>query len=516
MKTQLVDTKPIRLAIVEGDDDGKVRVRGEFARAGKATENKRVYPQKIWESEIGRLQDAMKSRRVYGEADHPGDGRTSLNRISHIVTDMRLENGVLIGEAEILPTDKGKNLMALLKAGCQVGVSSRGYGSTKSNEKGEEVVQEDYRLVTFDFVADPADQTAYPEVFFEGVEFGISGSLTPAQEKQKSKDWAARILAAAEAEENGGAPEVSEKDKTKLGAEMLAALAALKDDVRAELRSEMLGDPDLAGARTALEQIMSILRPFVLPEDAESVVKSKEAEIAKLKKDVIERDLQIQNLTTENTKLGDAAKEAGYKLYIERQLLGDPDAGLVKKMLGDVKLFENADALKTRLSGVRTELTNKRTEAAKIEEAKSRDVQRARDLARKTVSHLEDKVDTLTEVVEKLSSANKAITLRLYAEKKLRNHPRSAKIRKLIEAADPQTQDDIDQVIESYTAPAPKDDDDAEGVRSRIRRLSRGGYESSALEEETPPKKKTEEDYNGLGIDLGELQRLSGNRTKQQ
>lgn len=507
-KKQLVETRTVKLSLVEDKGDGKVRVRGEFARAGQATENKRVYPQKVWEKEILRLESAMKDRRVFGEMDHPVDGRTSLNRVSHIVTDMSLEDGVLVGEAEIMPTDKGRNLMALLKSGCRVGVSSRGYGSTKANDKGEEVVQEDYKLVTFDFVADPADQSAYPEVFFEGVEFPMN--LTAKQEKQKAKDWAERIQAAAKAEEDG-----VEVDNVKLADEMLAAVASMKDEVREELRGELLSDPTVAGARTAVEQIMNILRPFVLPEDAESVVKSKEAEIARLKKECVEKDLKIAELTTLNGKYEAAAKEAGYKLYVERQLVNDPDATLIKQVMGDVKQYENADALKTKLASVRAELAKKRADEQKVEEAKVREVARARELARKMSEQYEEKIETLTEAVEKLSTVNKALALRVYSEKKLQNHPRSAKIRSLIESAKPESKEEVDEIFENFAPAAPKDDDEAASVRSRIRSLTRGGSEGNPADEETPRRKQVQEDYNGLGVDLDELKRLSGNSKRQ-
>jgi hypothetical protein len=510
----LVDTRLIRLDLVEKNDGGKVCVRGEFARAGEATENKRVYPKKVWEREIGRLDKPMKERRVFGEIDHPLDGRTSLSRVSHIVTEMRLEDGVLVGEAEILPTDKGKNLMALLKSGCKVGVSSRGYGSTKANDKGEEVVQEDYRLVTFDFVADPADQTAYPEVFFEGVE--IAPMLTKAQENQKAKEWADRIQAAAKAEEAaheaGEAGEAGEADKSKLADDLLTRLAELRAEVREEVRGELLSDPSVAGARTALDQIKDILRPFVLPEDAESVVKSKETEIARLRKECAERDLKIKDLETENGKLAEAAKEAGYKLYLERQLAGDPDGDLIKRVVGDVTKFENATELKAKLAGVREELSKKRETDKKVEETKVREVSRARTLAREATEKAEEKVEALSEAVEKLTAVNKAISLRLYVEKKLQSNPRSAKIRSLIESAKPDSKEEVDEIFENFSPAPPKDDDEAALVRSRIRSLTRGGSEGNPIDEETPRRSKMEEDYNGLGVDLGELKRLSGVR----
>lgn len=425
------------------------------------------------------------------------DGRTSLEKVSHIVTGMKMEDGVLVGEAEILDTDKGRNLMAILKSGCKVGISSRGFGSTKPNDKGEDVVQEDYKLMTFDFVADPADQQAYPEPFFEGVEFPMSFK-DKERERAKAKELEERI------QESGS-------DKSKLADEVLATIASLREDIKAEVRGELLSDPHTAGARGVVDKIMDILRPHVLPEDAESVVKAKETEISKLKRQIGERDLQIKDLQDENTELVGVAKEASYRLYIERQLAGDPDAALVKKTLGDVKVFESSKALKTRLSSIREELTKRRNDEKKVEEARVKDAQRAKDLINEISDAYEAKLDKLGKVVENLTSANKGLALQNYTAKKLQNHPRAAKIRSLIETATPSTKQDVDNLFEHFTPEAPKDDDDAGAIRARIRRLTRGGHESSPAEEEKPrPSRVINEDFNGLGVDLGSLRKLSG------
>ncbi len=184
----------------------RVMVRGEFGRADKATANKRLYPHSLWESQITRLKDKMGARKVLGELDHPDDGRTSLQRVSHVMTSLTLDGDIVIGEAEILDTAKGRDLKAILSAGVPVGVSSRGYGSTKPNAKGEEGVQEDFNLVTFDFVAEPADSTAYPDVFFEGVEIPTA-SLVEAStaaldaEQALAKKFGQMVLSDAEAAE---------------------------------------------------------------------------------------------------------------------------------------------------------------------------------------------------------------------------------------------------------------------------------------------------------------------------
>ena len=96
----LTDSLPLKLQLVEDDTGGKVVVRGEFARAGLATENKRIYPRTLWEREISKLDRAMQERRMFGELDHPNDGRTQLTRVSHLVTGMNVtEQGIVLGEA---------------------------------------------------------------------------------------------------------------------------------------------------------------------------------------------------------------------------------------------------------------------------------------------------------------------------------------------------------------------------------------------------------------------------------
>ena len=86
------------------------------------------------------------------------DGKTSLKRVSHIITGLHLESdGTVTGAAELLPTPNGQILKALFESGAQVGISSRGSGSVSNG-----VVSEDYKLSTFDFVARPSTPGALP------------------------------------------------------------------------------------------------------------------------------------------------------------------------------------------------------------------------------------------------------------------------------------------------------------------------------------------------------------------
>jgi hypothetical protein len=157
----LVDIMPFEYQITESEN-GRFRVEGVFQRSDVENANKRVYPRSIWEKELKeqRVQDMLSHRAMFGELDHPSDGKTSLKRVSHIITDLQLEqDGVVSGAAEILPTPNGQILRSLFESGAQVGISSRGSGSVSNG-----VVQEDFKLGTFDFVARPSTPGALPRL----------------------------------------------------------------------------------------------------------------------------------------------------------------------------------------------------------------------------------------------------------------------------------------------------------------------------------------------------------------
>jgi len=508
----LRDTRWVQLQLDEAATPGKVILRGEFARCGVATENKRVYPHRLWERELNRLGKPMKEHTLYGELDHPADGRTQLKRASHKITNLEIKDGLVFGEAEVMDTTAGKDLKAILQSGGKVGISSRGYGSTRTNEKGEEVVQEDYRLVTFDFVADPADQSAFPEVFYEHKE----GSMEDweAKEQQMAADFAKRL----EAAKREGAEGAEASLREDFARETMAMISKLRSEVVEQVRGELLSDPGVAGARTALDKIKETLRPFVLPEDAKAVAEQKDSEISGLRKTIAEQNLQLKDLQLENEKLASVAKEAGYKFFIERQISGDPDADLVRKLIGDPKVYKNSDELKSKIESVRTDLATKREkeeklteqiEAEKQNERDRKEKERARSL--KAERSLREENEKLREALDKSVTANRQLMVQVYAEGRIANHPKAGKIRGLIESANPQDRKDVDAIIGSFRENAPTDPEQLEGVRARVRRITRGGIGPTPLEEEAPAKsQRAGSHYGELGVSLSELRELSG------
>jgi len=216
MPNELIEVIPFDYQIVESVN-GRLRVEGVFQRSDVENANKRVYPRKIWERQLNekRVQEALSTRSMFGELDHPSDGKTKLSRVSHIITGLNLENdGVVTGAAEILEdTPNGKILKALFEAGTQVGISSRGSGSVNNS-----VVAEDFRLNTFDFVARPSTPGALP---------------TPSTTSQRKscREHAEEGVTVASIEDSGTFIDNSTEEYSGLDPELQSMLMSLEEDM---------------------------------------------------------------------------------------------------------------------------------------------------------------------------------------------------------------------------------------------------------------------------------------------
>ena len=141
---------------------GPMRVQGIFQCADKANNNGRIYPKVILEGQVKKLQDKINERTLCGELDHPQNDSVKLSNASHLITKLYMQGPEVIGEAEILNTPAGMTAKALIEGGVKIGISSRGTGTISENATGAKIVNEDFNMVTFDLVADPSTENAYP------------------------------------------------------------------------------------------------------------------------------------------------------------------------------------------------------------------------------------------------------------------------------------------------------------------------------------------------------------------
>jgi hypothetical protein len=157
-----------KLVVEEKLGKGKTYfIEGVFLQSELQNRNGRMYPESIMDKEVGRyLKEYVKQNRAYGELGHPDSPSINLDRVSHLIVDLRKEGTNYIGKAKILDTPMGQIAKGLLDGGANLGVSSRALGSLKMNNEGINVVQDDFMLSTAaDIVADPSA----PDAFVRGI-----------------------------------------------------------------------------------------------------------------------------------------------------------------------------------------------------------------------------------------------------------------------------------------------------------------------------------------------------------
>ena len=148
-------------------------IEGIFLQANRKNRNGRIYPLNIMENEVNRyMNEVVKHNRAYGELGHPAGPQINLDRVSHIITELRRDGDNFIGKARLTDTPMGNIAKGLLNSGANLGVSSRGMGSLKPTKDGIMEVQEDFHLATAaDIVADPSAPDAFVKGVMENVEW---------------------------------------------------------------------------------------------------------------------------------------------------------------------------------------------------------------------------------------------------------------------------------------------------------------------------------------------------------
>jgi hypothetical protein len=145
----------------EGNQKGiHLVLAGKIQAAGKKNGNGRIYPKPILEREMKNYTKLVKEGRAIGELDHPDSSVVELKNASHLITEVWWDGDDVMGKMKILDTPAGKIAKDLVKGGVQLGISSRGLGSTRQ-ERGITMVEDDFQLLCFDLVSEPSTTGAY-------------------------------------------------------------------------------------------------------------------------------------------------------------------------------------------------------------------------------------------------------------------------------------------------------------------------------------------------------------------
>ena len=145
----------------EGNKQGlHLVLAGKIQAAGTKNGNGRIYPKPILEREMKNYTKLVREGRAIGELDHPDSSVVELKNASHLITEVWWDGDDVMGKLKILETPAGQVAKQLVKGGVQLGISSRGLGSTRQ-EGGTTMVEDDFQLLCFDLVSEPSTNGAF-------------------------------------------------------------------------------------------------------------------------------------------------------------------------------------------------------------------------------------------------------------------------------------------------------------------------------------------------------------------
>ena len=158
--------------VVEADKKGKksLVLSGILMQADVKNRNNRVYPKIEIEKAVQTINERLNDgESILGELDHPQSLTINLDRVSHMLTEVKMVENDAIGKLKLVDTPMGRIATELIQSGVKLGVSSRGTGRV-----GEGGKVSDYHFATMDIVAQPSAPGAFPNSVMESLELATN------------------------------------------------------------------------------------------------------------------------------------------------------------------------------------------------------------------------------------------------------------------------------------------------------------------------------------------------------
>lgn len=200
---KISETTATKVQILESDrsklpEAVLCRVVYPICNIGQLNANNRVYEREVWERVLAdeAICKKMASRTLFGQAEHPAETQSDLQLTSHTIFEMWIaEDGRVYQKMDVLDTPTGRIVDTLLRAGCQVGVSTRAEGDLEDMQMEEgktcqRVIPESYRYETTDFTADPATFNVAPIA----LQRNVVPALQREMESEEARPFATALL----------------------------------------------------------------------------------------------------------------------------------------------------------------------------------------------------------------------------------------------------------------------------------------------------------------------------------
>lgn len=141
-------------------------IRGPYLMSEKKNKNGRIYKIDEMSKEVDRYSTEMiKTSRSIGELNHPTSVEVNPERACHMITNLKRDGNLFIGESKILSNPIGQCVRSLLMDGVRLGTSSRALG--KLDEMGGANQVSDFHYIANDIVHDPSVQDAFVSAVLE-------------------------------------------------------------------------------------------------------------------------------------------------------------------------------------------------------------------------------------------------------------------------------------------------------------------------------------------------------------
>jgi hypothetical protein len=177
VRRRFVEVEAGHVELVEGAEyssgDGRRRVRAVGITADVVNGNMRRYSTPVLVAALDELRSHLHESAgqgrflpvgLLGEAEHPSmkGGRPNLLETVVKWEQVSFDGQHVLIEGAILPTSKGKDILALMEGGVMPGISQRGYGESRFVDEAGQRVEEvtELHITGYDLVIEPSDPEA--------------------------------------------------------------------------------------------------------------------------------------------------------------------------------------------------------------------------------------------------------------------------------------------------------------------------------------------------------------------
>lgn len=174
---EFANEQDVEILTEQTENGKKLYLEGKWASIDEEVKNGRTYPKNVMEAALKKYTDShIAQKRALGELNHPSSPVIGLDRVSHLVENLKIDKGSdgkygVFGKARVLEsTPMGAIAKSLIDEGVKLGVSTRGLGSIV-NRGGKKFVHNDYMISAIDLVSDPSGNNCFVNGINESIDY---------------------------------------------------------------------------------------------------------------------------------------------------------------------------------------------------------------------------------------------------------------------------------------------------------------------------------------------------------